>query len=64
MKSFYPTQKIDLRFRIDYITPMKITRFEEYETAPEHTSKYMVLIEHKDIKIVSDRNKKTRIKLI
>ena len=47
MKNFNPIQVNDLRFQIDYITPKKIRLLEEYETAPEHTNLYVILIKHK-----------------
>ena len=44
---------------------MKIRFFEDCETAPEHTSLYVILIKHKETKMVSDGNKKvTGIELI
>ena len=53
MKNFYPIRAIDSRFQIDYTTPL----FEEHQTAPEHTSLYVILIKHKEIKTVSDGKK-------
>ena len=64
MKTFYPIQLIDLRFQIDYITPKKIKLFEEYENAPENTKLCVILIKHREIKMVSDGNKITGIELI
>ena len=64
MKTFYPIQVIDLRFQVDYKTPKKIRLFGEYETAPEHTISYVILIKHKEIKMVSNGNKITGIELI
>ena len=64
MKTFYPIQVIDLRFQIDYITPTKIRTFEENKNAPENTNIYVLLIKHREIKMVSVGNKKTKIELI
>ena len=64
MKTFYPIQVIDLRFQIDYITPKKITPFEEYEKTPGNTNLYVILIKHREISKVSDGIKVTVIELI
>ena len=58
MKTFYLIQVVDLRFQIHYITPKKITLFEEYENAPENTNLYVILMKHREINMVSDGNKK------
>ena len=57
MKTFNTIQVIDLRFQIDSITAKKIRLSEEYENAPENTNLYVILIKHKEIKMVSDGNK-------
>ena len=64
MKTFYLIQVVDLRFQIHYITPKKITLFEEYENAPENTNLYVILMKHREINMVSDGNKKTGIEPI
>ena len=64
MKTLYPIQVIDLRFQIDYIAPKKIRLFEEYENTTENTNLYVILIKHKEIKMVADGNKITGIELI
>ena len=64
IKTFYPIQVIDLRFQIDYITPKSIRLFGEYETALKHTTFYVILMEHKEIKMVSYGNKITGIELV
>ena len=46
MKSIYPIQVIDLRFQIDYVTPKKLSLFEEFEAAPEHTILFLILMKH------------------
>ena len=58
LKIFYPIQVIDLRFQIDYITPKKNTLFEEYENTPENTSLHVILIKHREIRMVSDGKKR------
>ena len=63
IKTFYPIQVCDLRFQIDYITPKKIRLFEEYENAPENTNFYVILIKHREIKMVSDGKKLPELKL-
>ena len=64
MKTFYPIQVIDLGFQIDYITAMKLKLFDEYETAAEHNSLYVILRKHEETKTVSNGSKITGIKLI
>ena len=64
MKTYYPIQLFDLRFQIHYVKPNKARLFAEYESAPEHTNLYVLLMKHKEIEKVSDGNKKTGIELI
>ena len=64
MKTFYPIQVIDLRFKIDYITPKKIRLLQEYENAPENTNFHVILIKQREINMVSDGNKITGIELV
>ena len=64
MMTLYPIQVIDLRFQIDYLTPKKIRLFEEFETAPENTNLYVILIKHRETNMVSDGNKITGMELI
>ena len=68
MNTFYPIQVIDLRFQIEYKTPKKTRLFEEFETEgyepPEHTTVYVILIKHREIKMTSDKYKITGIELI
>ena len=59
MKSFYPIQVLDLRFQMDFITPKKIRLFQEYENAPGITNLYVILIKHKEIRMVAAGNKNT-----
>ena len=64
LKTFYPIQVNDLRFQIDYVTPKKIRFFEEYESAPENTILYVILIKHREINIAADGIKITGIEPI
>ena len=64
MKTFYPIQVNDLGFQIDYITPKKIRLFEEYENTPDNTNLYVILIKHREIRMVSDGKKITGIEFI
>ena len=64
MKTFYPIQVIDLRLQIDYITPKMIRLFEEYESAPENINLNVILMKHREIRMVFDGNKINGIELI
>ena len=57
MKDYYPIQIIDLRFQVDHISPKKIRLFEEYDPNPTNTVLYVILIKHREIKMISDGNK-------
>ena len=57
METYHPIQIFDLWFKVDYITPAKIRLFEEYEENPTHTDLYVTLIEHREIRMISDGNK-------
>ena len=57
MKKYYPIQIIDLRFQVDHISPKKIRLFEEYDNNPVNTDLYVILIKHREIKMISDGNK-------
>ena len=56
MKNYYPIQIIDLRFQVDHISPKKIRLFEEYDPNPTNTDLYVILIKHREIKMISDGN--------
>ena len=64
MKNFYPIQVIDLRFSVDHITPKKIQLFEEYRNDPANARLFLILIRHREIKMISDGNKITEIQVI
>ena len=57
MKKYYPIQIIDLRFQVDHISPKKIRLFEEYDNNNVNTDLYVILIKHREIKMISDGNK-------
>ena len=57
LKIFYPIQVIDFRFQFDYMTPQNIRLLKEYETTPEHTFLYGIILKHKEIKLASDGKK-------
>ena len=64
VKNIYPIQVIDLRFQVDYINPKKIQLFEEYRADPANARLYLILIRHREIKMISDGNKITEIQVI
>ena len=57
MKKYYPIQIIDLRLQVDHISPKKIRLFEEYDINPVNNDLYVILIKHREIKMISDGNK-------
>ena len=56
IKKYYPIQILDLRFQVDHISPKKITLFEEHDNNPANTILYIILIKHREIKMMSDDN--------
>ena len=64
LKNIYPIQVIDLSFQVDHINPKKIQLFEEYRNDPANARLLLILIRHREIKMVSDGNKITEIKVI
>ena len=60
MKDYYPFQIIDLRFQVDHISPKKIGLFEEHDKNPINTNLYIILIKHREIKMISDGKKNYR----
>ena len=64
VKNTYPIQVIDLRFQVDHINPKKIQFFEEYRADPANARLFLILIRHREIKMVSDGNKITEIQVI
>ena len=64
MKNYYPIQIIDLRFQVDHISPKKIRLFEEYDPNPTITVLYVILIKHREIKMISDGNKIISVEVV
>ena len=64
MKDYYPIQIIDLRFQVDHISPKKIRLFEEYDPNPTNTVLYVILIKHREIKMISDGNKIISVEVV
>ena len=64
MKDYYPIQIIDLRFQVDHISPKKIRLFEEYDPNPTNTVLYVILIKHREIKMISDGNKIISVEIV
>ena len=64
MKNYYPIQIIDLRFQVDHISPKKIRLFEEYDPNPTNTVLYVILIKHREIKMISDGNKIISVEVV
>ena len=64
MKDYYPIQIIDLRFQVDHISLKKIRLFEEYDPSPTNTVLYVILIKHREIKMISDSNKIISVEVV
>ena len=64
MKNYYPLQIIDLRFQEDHISPKKIKLFEEYDPNPINAVLYVILIKHREIKMISDGNKIISVEVV
>ena len=64
MKNYYPIQIIDLQFQVDHISPKKIRLFEEYDPNPVNTILYVILIKHREIKLISDGNKIISVEVV
>ena len=64
MKNIYPIQVIDLRFQVDHINPKKIQLLQEYRRATNNARLFMILIRHRQIKVISDMNKITEVTVI
>ena len=64
MKDYYPIRIIDLQFQVDPISPKKIILFEEYDPNPTNTVLYIILIKHREIKMISDGNKIISVEVV
>ena len=60
LKIIYPIQVIDLRFQVDHINPKKIQFFEEYRPDPASARLFLILIRHREIKMVSQTETKSQ----
>ena len=64
MKDYYLIQIIDLRFQVDHISPKKTRLFEEYDDNPTNTNLYIILIKHREIKMISDGKKIISVEVV
>ena len=62
MKNKYLFQVVDLRFPVDHIIPKKIQLLEEYRGVTNDARLFMILIRHREIKMISDGKKITEEK--
>ena len=63
-ENYYPIQILDLRFQVDHISPKKIRIFEEYDDNPVNTNLYVILIKHREIKMITDGNKIISVEVV
>ena len=64
MKNKYPFQVIDLRFQVDLFNSKKNHLFEEYRGATKTARLFIILVRHREIKMISDGNKITEFPVI
>ena len=64
MKKYYPIQIIDLRVQVDHLSPKKIRLFEKYDNNPVNTNLYVILIKHREIKMISDGKKIISVEVV
>ena len=64
MKTNYPFQIIDLRLQVDHLSPQKRRRFGEYDDNPTNTFLYIIVIKHREIKLISDGNKIISVEVV
>ena len=64
MKTKYPIQVTDLRFQVDHNNPIKIHLFEECRGATNNARLFLILIRHREIKLISDGNRVTEVIII
>ena len=60
----YPIKVIDLRFQLDYVNPKKLMLFEEYDEDPFDTILYVIIMKHREMKMVSEWNQISGVELI
>ena len=63
-KDSYPFEIFDLRFQVDHISSKEIGLFEEHDDDPANTIFYTILLKHREIKMIADRNKIISIEVI
>ena len=64
MKNKNPIQVIDLRFQVHHINPKIIQLIENYRSATNKASLFMIIIRHREIKMISDGIKITENNII
>ena len=64
MKNKYPIQVIDLRIQVDHINPQKTQLFQEYRSATNIARLFMILIRHREIRMISDSKKISVVDII
>ena len=64
MKTLYPLQVIDIRFQVDHITPIKIQLFEEHRVAPNKAKFFVIIINRRQIKLISGGYNSTQVEVI
>ena len=67
MKYLYPIQITDLRHQVDHLSPKKIQLiqlFEEFSQDPANERLFLILIRHRQVEMISDRNKFIEVKVI
>ena len=64
MKNKYPIQLIDLRFEVEHINPKKMGLFEDYRGVTNNARSIIILVRHREIKMISDGNKITEVTVI
>ena len=64
MKNIYPIQVIDLRFQVDQNNPQKIQLHDEYRGNISNTRLFLILIRYREIRLISDANKVTKVTVI
>ena len=64
MKTCYSVLIIGLPFQVDHILPKKNRFFREYDGIPGNTILYVILIKHREIKMISDGTKIISVEVI
>ena len=63
-KTKYPIEKIDLRHQPDHITPKKIQLFKEYGADLDNSKLFLIIVQRREIELISDGNKLIEVKVI